>query len=103
MWALRKLPRAVEHIDAVARELRLHHVGLGLDHLVDAESEIRHGDLVFDVIVDAVDALVFEAGEMQNGLAHGLAGDGSGVDANAADDFALFDQHDAGGRISPPG
>ena len=67
----------------------------GLDHLVDAEAQVRHGDLFLDVVVDAVDALVFEAGEMQHGLAHGLAGDGAGVDADPADDFALLDEDDA--------
>src|SRR5262249_2071062 len=82
-----------DHFDAVTSELRLHDVGLGFDHLVHAEAEVGHVDPLFDVIVDAVDALILEAREMQHGLAHGFAGDGTGVDANSTDDFALFDQH----------
>jgi hypothetical protein len=38
---------------------------------------------------------------MQDGFAHGLAGDGSGVDADAADDFALLDQDDAAAAFCP--
>ena len=91
------------HIDAVARKLRLRDVDFGLDHLVDAEAEVRHGDLFLDVIVDAVDALVLEAGKMQHGFAHGLAGDGAGVDAGAADDLALLDHAPRGGRTWRPG
>jgi hypothetical protein len=34
-----------------------------------------------------------ETGEVQHGLSHGFAGDGSGVDAGAANDFALFNDH----------
>ncbi len=83
---------AAEHdFHAVARELRLGDVHLGLDHLVDPETEVGHGDLFLHVVVDAVDALVLEAGEVHDGFAHGLAGDGPGVDAGAADDLAALD------------
>ena len=60
-------------------------VDFGLDHVLDAEGQIRHGDLFFHAVVDAVDALVVVAGKMQHGFAHGLAGNGAGVDADAAD------------------
>ena len=82
---------AVDHVDAVAGELRLRDVDFGLDHVLHAEGEVRHGDLFLDPVVDAVDALVAVAGEVQHGFAHGLAGDGAGVDAGAADDLALLD------------
>ena len=93
MRGLQKAGPAVEDIDAIARELRLRHIHLGLDHLGDAKAQVGHGDVVFDPIIDAVDPLKFEAGEMQHGLAHGLAGDGSGVDADATDDVALLHQN----------
>ena len=80
-------------------KLRLGDVDFGLDHLVDAEAQVRHGDLFLDVIVDAVDALVLEAGEVQHGFAHGLAGNGAGVDAGAADDFALLDHRHAAAAL----
>ena len=80
-----------DHLDAVARELRLRDVDFGLDHLVDAEAEVRHRDLFLHVVVDAVDALELEAGKMQHRFPHGLAGDRAGVDARAADDFPLLD------------
>ncbi len=90
---------AVDHFDAVARQLRLGDIDFGLDHLVDAEAQVGHGDLFLDVVIDAVDALKLEAGEMQHGFAHGLAGDGAGVDAGAADDFALLDDDHAAAAL----
>ena len=59
------------------------------------KDQIRHGDLIFHAVVDAVDILVAVAGQMQDRLAHGLGGDGSGVDAGAAYHLALFDDRDA--------
>ena len=62
-------------------------------------------------IIDAVDALVLVTGKVQHGFAHGLAGDRAGVDAGAADDFALLDDHHPaaalgalnGGALARPG
>ena len=88
-----------DDLDAVARQLGLGDVDFGLDDLLDAEGQVRHGDLFLDVIVDAVDALVLEAGEVHDGFAHGLAGNGAGVDAGAADDFALFDHRHAAAAL----
>ena len=74
-----------EHIDAIARKLRLGHVDLGLDHVLDAEGEVRHRDLFLDPVIHAVDRTVVIAGEMQHGFAHRLAGDGAGIDGDPAD------------------
>ena len=81
--------------DVVARQLRLDDIHFGLDHVLDAESQIRHGDLFFDAIVHAIDVLVVIAGQMQHGLAKGLAGNGAGVDADAAHHFATLHQSHA--------
>ena len=76
---------AVSDVDAIAGELRLGDIDFGLDDVLDAEGEIGHGDVFFHAIVHAVDRAVVEAGEMQHGLAHGLGGNGAGVDADTAD------------------
>src|SRR4029453_1783913 len=81
---------AVNHFDAVARELVLCHRGFGLDHLVAPEPQVEHADLVLDAVIDAVDALVLEAGEVQHGFPHRLARDRAGVDAHAAGSFPPF-------------
>ena len=94
---------AEQHLDVVARKLRHGDVDLGLDHVLHAEGQIRHGDLFFHAVVDAVDVLVVVAGKVQHRFAHGLAGNGAGVDADAADALAPFDQSHALARISPPG
>ena len=82
---------AVDDVDAVARELGLGDVDLGLDDGLDAEGQVGHGDLFLDPVVHAVDGAVVVAGEVQHGFAHGLGGDGAGVDADAADDGAGLD------------
>ena len=96
----------MDHVDAVARELRLGHIDFGLDDRLDAEGQVGHGDLFLDPVVDAVDGAVVVAGEVQNGLAHGLGGDGAGVDADAANDGAGLDHghalvHLGGGHGGP--
>jgi hypothetical protein len=90
-WGSTKAGDAVDHVDAVARELRLGHVHFGLDDGLDAEGQVGHGDLFLDPVVHAVDGAVVVAGEVQDGFAHGLGGDGAGVDADAADDGAGLD------------
>ena len=97
---------AVHHVDAVARQLRFGHVDLGLDHRLDAESQVRHGDLFLHPVVHAVDRAVVVAGEMQHRLAHGLGGDGAGVDAHAAHHLPGLDHghalaHLGGGHGGP--
>ena len=67
----------------------------GLDHVLDPECQVRHGDLFLDAIVHAVDALVMVAGKVQHRLAHRLAGNCPGVDADAAHHFAPLDHRDA--------
>ena len=86
---------AVDDVDAVARELGLGDVDLGLDDGLDAEGEVGHGDFFLDPVVHAVDRLVVVAGEVHDGFAHGFGGDGAGVDADAADDGAGLDDGDA--------
>src|SRR5216683_915479 len=90
-----KAGHAGDDLDAVARELRANDVDFGLDDVLRAEREIGHGDLFFHAIVHSVDVLVVEAGEVQHRFANGFAGNGSGVDGRAADDFELLDEGDA--------
>ena len=86
--------RSLQDRDAVAEQLRLRDVELVLDHLLDPERQVRHGDRVLHAVVDAVDALIQEARQVQHRLPHRLARDRAGVDAGAADDLALFDEGD---------
>ena len=85
---------AVEDIDAVAGELRFGDIDFGLDDVLDAEGEIGHGDPLLHAIVHAVDGAVVVAGEVEHCLAHGLRGDGAGVDADAADRAHALDHCD---------
>ena len=82
---------AMHYVNAVAGELSLGHIHFGLDDGLDAEGQVSHGDLFLDAVVHAVEGAVVVAGEMEDGLAHCLGGDGAGVDADAADDGAGFD------------
>ena len=60
-----------------------------------AKGQVRHGDAFLDPVVHAVDRLVVVAGKVQHRLAHGLGGDGAGVDAGAPDDLARLHERDA--------
>ena len=86
--------RSIEHRDAVPEQLGLRNVELVLDDLLDAEGKVGEGDVVLHPVVDAVDALVEEAGQVQHGLPHGLARNRAGVDAGAADDLAPLHERD---------
>ena len=78
--------------DVVARQLGLDHIHFGFDHMLDAKSQVRHGDLVLDAIVHAIDVLVVIAGKMKHGLAEGLAGNCACVDTHSAHHFATLHQ-----------
>jgi hypothetical protein len=71
-------------------QLRLGDVDLGLDDVLNAEGQIGHRDALFHAVIHAVYGFVVVAGEVQHGLAHGLRGDGAGVDTRPADDLAHF-------------
>ena len=86
---------ARDHFDPVARELGLRDVDLGLDHVLDPKSEVRHGDLFFHPVVHAVNILVVVAGQVQHGLPDCLAGNRAGIDGSSADDLPLFDDRRA--------
>ena len=45
----------VEHLDAVARELRLGHIDFGFDHRLHPEGQVGHGDLFLYPVVHAID------------------------------------------------
>ena len=86
---------AGEHFDVVAGELGGGDVDFGLDDVLDAEGKIGHGDLFFHAVIGAVNGLKIEAGEMHDGFAHGLGGNGSRIDTSAAQHFAPFHNGDA--------
>ena len=86
---------AVDNVNAVAGELRLGYVDFSLNDGLDAEGQVGHGDFFLDAIVDAVNGAVVIAGEVEYGFAHCFGGDGSGIDADAADDGACLDDGDA--------
>ncbi len=83
---------AGDQLDIVARQLGLDHIHFGLDHMLDAKRQVRHGDLVLDAIVHAIDVLVVIAGEMKYGLAEGFAGDCACVDTHPAHHFTTLHQ-----------
>ena len=66
----------------------------GLDHVLHTEGQIRHGDLFLHAVVDAINVLVLETRKVQHCFAHGLAGNGAGVDARASNHFHFFHQRD---------
>src|SRR5579883_1370456 len=87
--------RAADQLNVVARQLALDDIDLSLDHVLDAQRQVGHRDLVLNAVVYAVDILVVVAGEVKDSFAEGFAGDGAGIDADAAQNFAALDDGDA--------
>src|SRR6185437_3507001 len=92
MMRIHEARDAEDHLNVVARKLRLRDIHFGLDDVLHAEGEIGHRDLFLHAIVDAVNALEMIPGEMQHGLPHRFAGDRSGIDARSPDHFPLLDK-----------
>jgi hypothetical protein len=86
---------AVNDVDSVAGKLGLGDVDLSFDDGLYTEGEVGHGDAFFDTVVDAVNVAIVIPGEMKDGLAHGLGGNGAGIDADPTDDGAGFNHRDA--------
>jgi hypothetical protein len=86
--------RGDENVDAIAHQLMPSHVDLVADHVIDAEKEVAHRDVLLDRVRRPVDAALTIAGETQRRFAEGLAGNRAGVDAHAADNRSLLDDGD---------
>ena len=84
-----------DEFDVVARQLGLDHVHFGLDHVLDAKRQVRHGDLVLDAIVHAIDVLVVIAGQVKHRLAEGFARNCACIDTNSANHLATLHQSHA--------
>ena len=82
--------QAVVQLHTVALQLVLENGGLIFDHPRDPEIQVLHGDVVFYVVIGAVKRLVVETRKVQHSLAHCLARNGTGVDADASNDTLLF-------------
>jgi len=80
--------------DAVALELVTDQIQFGVNDLLADVDEIGDGDGSLDAIAFAKKAAPVEAGQVQDGLAQGLGGNGAGVDGRAAEDVAFFDDAD---------
>src|SRR6185436_16949994 len=68
---------------------------LGFDDGALAEHEVLDGDVVLDLVVDAVEAVRAKPGEVERRLAQRLRRDRAGVDGGAAGLGRLFDDADA--------
>src|SRR6478609_7482280 len=90
MW-IDETGRAADHVDAVAGHLILDDGDLVRDHVVGAEGEVLDRDVGFHTIAGAVEIALSEAGQVEDGLAQGFAGNGAGMDANAADHLLPLD------------
>src|SRR5580698_1643990 len=90
-----KFSSAVEYVHSVTLELVLSHSNFVLDHTLDAEDDISHGDSRRGAAIGTVEVLGIKAREVQNGFAHGLAGDGAGIYADTADGALLFDDRNS--------
>ena len=85
---------APDQVDAVAVELVADDGEFVVDDLLGDVDEVFDGDVAFGAEVFAEEAAFVGAGEVEDGFAEGLGGDGAGVDAGAAEDGIFFDDAD---------
>lgn len=78
----------------VAVELVLEHLDLVADGDVQALHEITGADAFLDPVAAPVESTLAPAGQIQDGFAQRLAGNGGGMHARTADDGVLFDHGD---------
>jgi hypothetical protein len=90
-----------EDLYPVAHELVAGHVDLMADHVVGAEEQVLHRDVLLDAVRGAVEPLLPVAGEVDHRLAQRLAGDGAGVDAHPAHHRHPLHQPDALAQLGP--
>ena len=76
---------AADDFDAVAAQLIFKNVHFPLQRHVEPPHQILGGDVLLDPVGAAVETAFTPAGEVEHGLAHGLAGDGAGMHAHSAD------------------
>ena len=71
------------------------HIDFMTDHWLDAEEQVLKRDPLLDLVRFAVDSVLAIAGEIDDRLADGLAGDSADIDADAAENRTPLDQHNA--------
>ena len=80
-----------DQLDAMQREVLEDAPALHVHHFAFVMHKIVDGEIFFQRIVDAVEAALLQAGEIQRGFAQGLAGHCAGIDATAAGVLRAFD------------
>ena len=75
---------AGDGLDAIAGELVFEHFDFVVERHAQAGAEVLALDVLLDPIGQAVKAALAPAGQVEHGLAQGLARDGAGVDRDAA-------------------
>ncbi len=90
-----------QHLDVVARKLRLRHIDLGLDHMLHPERQVRHRDPFLHPVVHAIDGLVVIPREVQHRLTHRLRRNRAGVDRGPAHHLAHLHQRNLLSQLRP--
>src|SRR5947208_5602814 len=61
--------------------------------------EVVHSEILFERVIDAIKTALFQAREIERRFAQSLAGNGTSIDATAAQVLGAFDQGDALAKI----
>ena len=88
---VQELGGAAKQVDPVAAQLVAHDAGFAFHYLRDASGQIANRYAILDHVIVSVKRAMAESGEVKNGFAQSLAGNGAAVDANAADHVVSID------------
>jgi hypothetical protein len=78
----------------IPAQLGLDDLNLSRHHCLSPKDQIRPGNAVFEHVSTPIERALPKTAEVKHGFPKGLAGDGPGVDANAADRMLAINDRD---------
>ena len=88
---IEELGGAAKQVDPIAAQLVAHDAGFPFDDLRNAGGQIANGDAILDDVIVPVKRAMAESGQVKNGFAQGLAGNGATVNTDPADHVVSID------------
>src|ERR1017187_2277218 len=90
---------AADEFDAMQGQILQNALPLHFNHFALVVHEIIDRQILFQRVVDAVEATLLEPGKVESGFTQRLTGDSAGVDAAPAHILSAFDDGDAFAKI----
>ena len=90
---------AANELNLVQRQILQNPAALHVHDFAFVMHEVVHSEILFERVIDAIKTALFQAREIERRFAQSLAGNGTSIDATAAQVLGAFDQGDALAKI----